>query len=165
MTERRIFKAQLGGQIVATTLFSYGILAVVAAAMCWEACLIDERMVIAAVILTGSAIGSLLFRIRYYEVTPDQVVIYGTGWKRSLARRDIIRAERLKNAFQGAWRIFGNGGIWCVSGRFKSRDLGKFRAYVSDPKRVVLIVLRDDVILISPSDPNRFLKTIGAGSK
>jgi hypothetical protein len=52
-----------------------------------------------------------------------------------------------------AVRVWGNGGLFAVTGLYRDKAHGSFRAFVTDPKRLVLVqTVSDEKIVISPSN-------------
>ena len=60
-------------------------------------------------------------------------------------------------------RIFGNGGLFSVCGRFRNRELGHYRAFVTDPKNAVVLRFGEQTIVISPEGPKEFVEALGVG--
>ena len=55
-------------------------------------------------------------------------------------------------------RLFGNGGLFGITGWFWNRRFGRFRAYATDPGRVVLLRYRDGrKIVVTPHDVQQFI--------
>jgi hypothetical protein len=104
--------------------------------------------------------GSVLLKIRGYELTQSYLVIkYGfSGRKIPIA--DIREVSVQPNALGGSRREAANGGLWSFLGSFYSPRLGQCRAYVSDPQNTVVITLPEQTIVISPDDPNRFMQAV-----
>lgn len=104
---------------------------------------------------------ALLFTVRGYEITPDEILVERLLWRTRLQSRSRLQSAAADpEAMKGAVRIFGNGGLFAFSGLFRSRQLGKFRAYVTDPARAVVLRFPDRVVVVSPSDPERFAREI-----
>ena len=60
-------------------------------------------------------------------------------------------------------RVFGNGGLFAVTGIYRNRKLGTYRAYVTDRKlSVVLRTRAGKSIVVSPERPEAFLATLRA---
>lgn len=55
----------------------------------------------------------------------------------------------------------GNGGFLGYIGWFRSKRLGSFRAYVTDPPRCVVLEFEQRKVVVSPDDPRRFLEALG----
>jgi hypothetical protein len=101
-----------------------------------------------------------LFTVRGYTVTPDEIVV-----KRPLRNNRFERARLQSASFDpaalhGSIRLFGNGGMFSFTGTFRSPKLGRYRAYVTDPARSVVLRFTDRVIVISPADPEAFVRDI-----
>ena len=54
-------------------------------------------------------------------------------------------------------RLFGNAGCFSVIGWFWNRKLGRYRAFVMDPKRAVVLRFADYVLVVSPDQPAKFV--------
>ena len=74
----------------------------------------------------------------------------------------LVAVETDREALRGAWKIFGNDGLGAYAGRFWSRKLGRFRAYVSDPNCAVLLRWPDRCLVVSPAQPGEFADAVRA---
>ena len=63
-------------------------------------------------------------------------------------------------AMRRSWRLLGNGGIFAITGWFQNRTLGRYRAFVTDPKRAIALTFQDRVIVISPDQPEQFAAVV-----
>lgn len=100
-----------------------------------------------------------LFAPRKYIVTPTEIIVWRRGPKVVIPRDKISAVEPVK--LKGVIRTFGVGGFMGSWGRFWSKDLGSFRAYVTRGDRAVAI--RDRVgktIVLSPDDPDGFVELL-----
>lgn len=103
-----------------------------------------------------------LFSIRGYRLDGASLYVLRPLWETAVDLRGLESAEIDPGAMRGAWRTFGNGGMFSFSGWHWSRKLGRHRAFVTDFKNAV--VLRQDgrSVVISPGDPEAFLEDLGA---
>ena len=62
--------------------------------------------------------------------------------------------------FQGAVRLFGNGGLFGYYGLFQTATLGKSTWYVTNRDRAVVIVTSTKTFVVSPDDVEGFLATV-----
>ncbi len=62
--------------------------------------------------------------------------------------------------FQGAIRLFGNGGLFGYYGLFQTTRLGKSTWYVTDRSRTVVIVTGAKTVVVSPDDVEGFLAAV-----
>ena len=74
----------------------------------------------------------------------------------------LVAVETDREALRGAWKIFGNDGLGAYAGRFRSRKLGRFRAYVSDPAWAVVLRWPDRCLVVSPAQPGEFTDAVRA---
>ena len=65
-----------------------------------------------------------------------------------------------REALRGARKIIGNDGLRAISGRFRSRHLGAFRAYVTDAEHAVVLRWPDRCVVISPDQHSWFVETV-----
>ena len=65
-----------------------------------------------------------------------------------------------RKALRGARKLVGNDGLGAISGRFRSKHLGPFRAYVTDPDHAVVLRWPDRCLVISPDQHSCFVETL-----
>jgi len=56
-----------------------------------------------------------------------------------------------------AIRIGGSGGLGAIRGRYWSRRVGRFYAFMTDSEKAVVLRWRDQVVAVSPADPEFFI--------
>lgn len=95
-----------------------------------------------------------------YEVGGGQLSIrHGLTTKRFVLQAPVEVAPESK-PFEGAIRIFGSGGLWSYYGKFSSPRLGRFEAYLTDPKEAVVIKSQGQVVVVSPRERGAFIEAI-----
>lgn len=102
--------------------------------------------------------GGLLFMVRGFVLTDSHIEVRRLGWSTllPLAGLDAVTGE--PQGLRGSLRLFGNGGLFAVSGWFWNRRIGRFRAYATDPQRAVLLRYRDGAkIVLTPHDVQHFI--------
>jgi hypothetical protein len=104
--------------------------------------------------------GTALWSIRGYTLTDDALLVRRSFWvnRIPLARIETIGID--PRACEGAWKTVGNDGLFAMHGRFRSRRLGKFQAYVTDPANAVVLRVPGDTIVISPEHPRQFVNEL-----
>jgi hypothetical protein len=105
-------------------------------------------------------VGSALFTIRGYSLTSDNILIHRLLWSTRFPLDGIQSADFQPGAMRGAWRTCGNGGLFSFSGFYRNRILGAFRAFVTDPSRAVVLRYPNCTIVLSPSDPESFVREV-----
>lgn len=98
-----------------------------------------------------------LFTVRGYEVRGRELFVTRLWWSTrvDLAGLREVRAE--PDAMRRSLRLCGNGGWFSFTGWFRNRPLGVYRAFVTDLKRTVVLLLPKRALVVSPDDPERFV--------
>lgn len=104
--------------------------------------------------------GTSLWMIRRFELTDDTLVIRRSFWTNQIPLAMIEYAEMDNRACEGAWKTIGNDGLFAMHGRFRSKRLGKFQAYVTNPVNAVVLKVPGDTIVISPENPRQFVNEL-----
>lgn len=99
------------------------------------------------------------FMVRGYVVEGNILQVQRLLWTTPIPLKDLQSAEAVPNALRGSIRLFGNGGIFSFTGWFRSKALGKFRAFVNDLNRTVVLRFPDRTMVVSPDDPAAFVQT------
>lgn len=106
------------------------------------------------------AVTAALFVVTAYEVDSTELRIRRLLWSTRVPLAGLMRAWHDPEAIRRSIRIFGNGGLYSVTGLFQNTTLGKYRAFVTDPKLSVVLRLTKRTIVISPADPAAFLQVL-----
>jgi len=102
--------------------------------------------------------GSLPFMVRGYVLTETHIEVRRLGWSMLLPLAGLVAVTGEPEGLRGSLRLFGNGGLFVISGWFWNRRLGRFRAYATDPGRAVLLRYRDGrKVLLTPHDVQHFI--------
>ena len=109
--------------------------------------------------------GGLLFMIRGYTVTSDELLVHRLLWTTRLPLADLLSAQVEPRAMRWSVRTFGNGGLFSFSGWYYNRLLGRYRAFVTDPNRAVVLRLGRRRVVVSPSEPEAFVEDLLAVSQ
>jgi hypothetical protein len=64
---------------------------------------------------------------------------------------------RDREVLHRARKIWGNGGLGAIRGRFKSKRIGKFDAFLTDTDHAVVLRWPDKTVAVSPADPEFFI--------
>ncbi len=101
-----------------------------------------------------------LFTVRGYTIGPDAIWIERLFWATRLPLAGLESAEADPEAMRGSIRVFGNGGCFSFSGWFRNNRLGLYRAWVTDPRRAVVLHYGRRVRLLSPDQPQAFVRML-----
>ena len=102
-------------------------------------------------------LGALLFVVRGYEVETDGVYVERLLWRTRLGLDGLRRAWHDPAAMRRSVRLFGNGGMYAVTGIFQNRTIGRYRAFVTNPKLAVVLQFEKRTVVVSPAHPNALL--------
>lgn len=117
-----------------------------------------------AFLLLGAWVVPLLNMVRGYRLERRTLVIRRLCWDTRVDIGDMASVELIpKEHIQGSWRLFGNGGLFAACGWFWNRKLGRYRAWVTDDERLVLIQCSDRKLVVSPGQPDEFVRELRAG--
>lgn len=103
---------------------------------------------------------ALLFTIRGYVLCRDALYVRRLGWSTRIDLAGLRQAEFDPEATRRTIRRFGNGGLFCFAGYFKSKKIGPFRAFATDLRRAVVLSFADRVIVVTPGDPLAFVERV-----
>lgn len=101
-----------------------------------------------------------LLSIRGYALSGNSLLIRRLIWSTRIPLDGLESIDLKTNPFCWAIRIFGNPGIFAVSGLFYHRTLGRFRAFVTDKRHACVLNFASGRIAVSPGDQRLFLKTL-----
>lgn len=100
------------------------------------------------------------FAVRGYTITPDAILVHRLFWRTRLALSDLESVRYEPGVMRGSLRIFGNGGLFSITGIFRNKTLGVYRAFATDPLRTVVLQFPTRTVLLSPSSPERFVHEV-----
>jgi hypothetical protein len=115
-----------------------------------------------ALLSPAVAVGAILFVVRGYEIDSIELRIERLLWTTGIPLPAVARVWADPKALRGSLRIFGNGGLYSITGLYWSRKLGRYRAFITDPKRTVVVLGAGRVLVVSPSEPALFVDRVRA---
>lgn len=101
-----------------------------------------------------------LFTVRGYSITNRELAIRRLLWTTRVSLHRLQDAYSDANATHRSIRTFGNGGFFSFSGHFRNKELGSYRAFMTDRQLAVVLRFPSSVIVISPDRPEDFVSTI-----
>ena len=121
----------------------------------WRTALIS-LIAIPLLILTGGS----LFAVRGYTLDNGRLIIHRLGWSSRLDLASLVSAVHDPLAMTGSIRIAGNGGLFAFCGYFRNKRLGNYRVFGTDPHRSVVLRFSDQVVVVTPDAPERFVEEL-----
>jgi hypothetical protein len=113
------------------------------------------RIIIAAILLA-----SCLLMVRGYSVQDGRLYVHRLAWNNSFNLAKLKDVEACPDITNGSVRLFGIGGLFSSTGNFRNQELGNYRAYLTDSKNAVVLTFSDECIVISPDDPEEFVRAV-----
>lgn len=114
-----------------------------------------------ALLLVPACAGSCVFG---YSVTADEILIHRPFRTTRLPRKGMVSVTFEPQALRGSIRTLGNGGFFSFTGWYRNKRLGSYRAYVTDPANPVVLRYRTRTIVLSPENPEQFVRELGTAS-
>jgi PH (Pleckstrin Homology) domain-containing protein len=108
---------------------------------------------------------AVVFMIRGYSVSSDALLVHRLFWATRLPLTGLDSAQVEPEAMRRSIRLFGNGGLFSFSGWFRNRELGTYRAFVTDPSRAVVLHFPKRTVVVSPSAPDEFVRALCANAE
>lgn len=96
-------------------------------------------------------------RVRGYTLTEDAITVRRGMWNTRLPLTGLRSVTGDVDAMGGSVRVFGNGGLFSITGRYWNRRLGWYRAFATDRSRAVVLRYADRTTVITPHDPQHFI--------
>lgn len=106
-----------------------------------------------------------LYSVRGYALRHGQLWIRRSFWWTRIPLTGLVSARVDPDALRGAVRLWGMAGFMAMVGWFYSKRLGRFRAWVTDSSRCVVLEFEDRTVVISPDDPHAFVRALGFESE
>jgi hypothetical protein len=101
--------------------------------------------------------GGVLFMVRGYALDGNELRVRRPLWDTCLPLDGLRSAYADPQAMKRSLRLFGNGGMFSITGLFRNATLGNYRAWANDPARAVVLRFADRTAVITPEDPAAFL--------
>ena len=155
----KTFRAPWGRALMWTSVLS---VVLVLGIGCWIVTLPGPRPVayLPLVLFAVLVLGTALFTIRGYTVTPEAILVHRLLWSTRLPRAGLVSAVSEPKVMNRSLRICGNGGMFSFTGWFWSKSLGRYRAYVTDLNRTVVLRWEKRTAVVSPDDPEGFVREL-----
>lgn len=105
-------------------------------------------------------LGCAFFMIRGYTLDAGRLIVQRLLWSNTMDLGDLEAVCHDPEATKRSRKIWGNDGLFAMSGLFRNETLGRYRAYITDPKRAVVLKLRTRTLVVTPDDPEKFVREL-----
>jgi hypothetical protein len=120
--------------------------------------------IVATLLLITLAIPACL-TIRGYEVRRGELLIRRLFWNTRWPLYERTAASIRPQVMANSWRTWGNGGLFAYSGHFVNTALSRYRAFVTDHARTVVLDTPKGVLVVSPDAPQAFVEAVSDTEK
>ncbi len=103
---------------------------------------------------------SLLFVVRSYRIDGGHLAVRRLFWDTMIPLLGIHEVWHDPLAIRGALRIFGNGGLFGITGLYWNKTLGRFRLFGTDPRKALVLRLHNRIVVITPDDPEGLIREL-----
>jgi len=92
-----------------------------------------------------------------YELSEDKLTVFSRLSKRTIS--PIQSCKRITDPVKLTLRLWGNGGLFAVTGIYWNKAYGKFRAYLTSTKTEDVVLIETDKlkIVISPENVDELI--------
>jgi hypothetical protein len=99
-------------------------------------------------------------RIRGYRLAAAELQVHRPLLIVRFPLEGLQEAVPDRDALRGARKIVGNDGLGAISGRYRSKRLGRFQAYLTDREHAVVLRWPDRSLVVSPDQTAWFIETV-----
>lgn len=108
------------------------------------------------------ALIAAVLAIKGYRLEEDQLVVERQLWVKRFPLCDLQSVQPEPELMRQSNSTLGNSGFFGFMGLFRHPEAGYFRAFVTDPGRVLLLRFERRGLAISPADHDRFVEALQA---
>jgi len=108
------------------------------------------------------ALLAVLFVVRWFALEGRALVVRRLFWSTVVPLEEVRSVAVDPELIRGSLRVAGNGGLFSITGTFWNRRVGRYRAFITDPSKVVILVTPGGTIALSPADPAAFVDRVRA---
>ena len=106
--------------------------------------------------------GALPFVVRSYTIEEGALLIRRLFWDTRIDLAGLQSARFDPAAVSGSVRTCGNGGLFSFTGWYWNRQLKSYRAFATDPKKVVVLTFDKRRVVVTPERPEAFVRELSA---
>lgn len=104
--------------------------------------------------------GCLCFVVNGYALKGTDLCVERLFHTSRIPLAGLSRIQREPALCKGSLRIFGNGGLFAFTGLYYNKRLGRYWLFATDISRAVVLVLPRRVVVVTPADPQAFIKQL-----
>ena len=157
--------APMGGRLIRVAVLSAALLVVIASVGTWISFRYARPDM--KTLMGSSAGGGILFalvmmvpiflfersKVARFAIRDNCLVLAG----KSYPLQGLVEVARDPEIMRRAVKVMGNGGLGAIRGRYWSKRVGTFHAFLSSPENAVVLRWPDRVVAVSPADAEFFM--------
>lgn len=116
----------------------------------------------AAVFPVVLVLWTALYTVVGYTIAGNEILVHRLLWATHLPLGGLSEAQYEPEAMRSAVRVMGIGGLFSWTGYYWSKRLGRYRAFVTDPRRTVVLRFGEKTVVVSPEEPEAFVKELAS---
>lgn len=97
-----------------------------------------------------------------YSVQDGAVVVHRLAWTTRFDLESLQDVEVDPDVLANSSHIWGSGGFFALTGRYRHSRLGRVRVYASSSTNGVVLYLADGPVVLTPDDPDAFVDAVEA---
>ncbi len=114
----------------------------------------------------AAVLGGVPFMVRGYALDGSTLWVQRPFWNTRVPLDDLREVRLEPKLLWRSIRIFGNGGLFSFTGLFRNRELGTYRAFVTDWRNgVALRFSTARTVVISPAPAADFVAALKAARR
>jgi hypothetical protein len=99
-------------------------------------------------------------RVRAFRLVGAELIVDRRFHKPRFALAGLESIELDRAAMEGARKQVGNDGLGAIAGRFRSKKLGAFRVYLTNPQNAVVLRWPGQTLVVSPDRSFEFIEAV-----
>ncbi|OKH16973.1 PH domain-containing protein [[Limnothrix rosea] IAM M-220] len=161
MDQPLFFKAPWGAAVMVITVSTCILMIAVSMMLAW----IGDRqnfvlLYLVALIPVLIVLITSFYSVRGYLVTNNRLQVARLGWFTTIPLNNLETVVYEPKAMAKSLRLFGDGGLFAFTGRFRNQALGNYRAYVTHLNKTVVLIFTDKTVVVSPQRPEEFVRMV-----
>jgi Bacterial PH domain len=114
-------------------------------------------------VLGPSIVGGVWFgaRLKGYLISDGALLVKRTFYTPRFDLAGLSSVEITREPMKWALKVYGNDGLGAIAGTFRSKQWGKFKAYLTDNKCAVVLRWTDGrCVIVSPKQTDYFIQEL-----
>ena len=116
--------------------------------------------VLSAAALIGLVVLGGLFSVQGYSVVEGKLLVHRGGWAHTFDLKKLCSVEVSPDVIIGSASLWSTRGYFGIAGYLRNATLGRYRAYVTEGKKAVVLDIGGDKVVVTPEQPEEFAEAV-----